>query len=52
MPARSWDRNSVCLSVCPSVCPCVRPSHECCDEMKEGTADILIPYERVIILVS
>jgi len=37
---RSWDHNSVC------------PSEICmlCDEMKERTADILIPHERVVNL--
>jgi len=38
MLARSWDRNSVCLSVRPSV----RLSGT-----EEHTADILIPHERV-----
>ena len=37
----SWDRNSVCLSV----------TRVLCDEIIEHTADILIPHERVIILV-
>ena len=49
MLARSWDRNSVCLSVCPSVCPSV--TRVLCDEKKEHTADVLISHERVIILV-
>jgi len=35
----------VILSVRPSVI------HVLCDEMKEHTADILIPHERVITLV-
>ena len=47
MLARSWDRNSVRLSVSLSV------TRVLCDETKEHTvtADILIPDERVIILV-
>ena len=49
MLARSWDRNSVYLSVRPSVCLSV--TRVLCDEMKEHTADILIPHERVVILV-
>ena len=35
------DRNSVCLSATPVLC----------DEMKEHTAKILIPHERVVTLV-
>jgi len=38
MLARSWDRNSVCLS----------DTRVLCDETKEHTANISIPYERVI----
>jgi len=45
MLARSGDRNYVRLYVCLSV------THMLCDEMKEHTADILTPHERVIILV-
>jgi len=41
MLARSWDRNSVRPSV----------TRVLCDETKEHTVDILIPHERVIILV-
>jgi len=40
MLARSWDRNSVCLSVRLSVIRVL------CDETKEHTADILIPYHN------
>jgi len=41
MPVRSWGRNSVRPSV----------TRVLCDEMKEHTADILIPHERAITLV-
>jgi len=41
MLARSWDRNSVCLSI----------TRVLCDETMEFTADILIPHERIIILI-
>ena len=53
MLARSWDRNTVCPSVCLSVRLSVRLSDTrvLCDETIESTADILIPHERVIILV-
>jgi len=44
MLARSWDRNSVCLSVCLSV------TRVLCDETTEHIADILISHERVVIL--
>jgi len=46
MLARSLDRNFVCLSVCLFVTRVLG------DETKEHTADILIPHERAIILVS
>jgi len=52
MLARSWEsyfclsvRLSVCLSVCPSV------THVLSDEIKEHTAEIFTPQERVINLV-
>jgi len=45
MLARHGDRNFVRLSVCPSV------TRVLCDETIERTANILTPYERVIILV-
>ena len=45
MLARSWDRNSVCLSVCLSV------TRMLCDETKGNAANLLIPHKRVITLV-
>jgi len=45
MLARSWDRNSVCPSVCLSV------TRVLCDKMKEHTAKILTPHEKVLNLV-
>jgi len=42
---RSWDRYFVCPSVCLS------GTRVLCDKTKEQTADILIPYERIITLV-
>jgi len=49
MLARSWDRNSVRPSVCLSARPSV--TRVLCDEMKESTAEVLTPHERVINLV-
>jgi len=51
--ARSNNASAVLKIVILSVCLSVRLSvtRVLCDEMKEHTADILIPHEKVVILV-
>jgi len=40
---------SICRSVCRSVCPSV--TRMLCDEIIENIADILIPHERVGLII-